>query len=310
MSERSKEQDVHEEIIAHIRGHEGRAKDETSTYVLAIAILLGAMFVSAAFYMAVGNLSSDIKDLKTAVANIKVTTTAGTTGSTGGTGTNSTGGTAPPPTPQVAQISVDYSTAYFRGKSDAKVILVEYSDFQCPYCSRGKATVDQVEGNYSDLKLIFRQFPLPASMHPNAQKAAEASECAGKQGKFWEMYDRLFANQSALSVADLKASAAQLGLNTATFNACLDNSETASLVSAQAAEGSAIGVQGTPSFLVYSASDRSAATEAKLNAVVTKLTDLGASAELVEVDGAGAGIFFSGALPYSYFQEIMAALGQ
>jgi protein-disulfide isomerase len=289
-------------------------KDETSTYVLAIAILLGAMFVSAAFYMAVGGLSNDIKDLKAAVANIKITTTTagGSTGGTGTAGTNSTGGSGSTggTQAQVAQVSVDYSDAYFTGKSDGKVVLVEYSDFQCPYCARAKTTVDQVKGNYSELKLIFRQFPLPASMHPNAQKAAEASECAGKQGKFWEMYDKLFTNQAALSTADLKNYASQLGLNTAAFDACLDNGETASLVSAQSAEGSALGVQGTPSFLIYSAADRSAATEAKLSAVATKLAGLGVSAEVVEVDGAGAGIFFSGALPYSYFQEIMAALGE
>jgi len=316
MSERNKEHDIHEEIITHMRGHDGgHAKDETSTYVLAIAILLGAMFVSAAFYMAVGNLSNDIKDLKTAVANIKVTTTSGgSTGGTGGTGGTGNNTNSTPQTIQAAQISLpDYSTAYVKGNPNGKIVFVEYSDFQCPFCGRASTTLEPLKTAYaSDTKFIFREFPLPASMHPNAEKAAEAAECAGKQGKFYEMHDKLFANQTALAVTDLKNYASQIGLNTATFNTCLDNGETASKIQAEVQEGAGIGVGGTPSFFIYSNSDRSAATETKLNAIVADFTSrkpYAIDASLIEVQGAGAGIQFAGALAYNDYKSIMDALG-
>jgi protein-disulfide isomerase len=131
----------------------------------------------------------------------------------------------------------------------APITIVEFSDFQCPFCSRANASVDQVMKTYGDkVRLVFRQFPL--DFHKQAQKAAEASLCANDQGKFWEMHDKLFANQSALGVDELKKHAAELKLDTAKFNTCLDSGEKAAIVKEDMAEGSKAGVNGTPAFFI------------------------------------------------------------
>ena len=107
--------------------------------------------------------------------------------------------------------------------------IVEFSDFQCPYCVRARPTVKQVREEYGDkVRFVFRHFPL--DFHAQAQKAGEATACAGEQGKFWEMHDLLWENPSKLQVPDLKAHAATLGLDAAAFGACLDSGRHASLV--------------------------------------------------------------------------------
>ncbi|MBE4748716.1 thioredoxin domain-containing protein [Corallococcus sp. ZKHCc1 1396] len=141
------------------------------------------------------------------------------------------------------------ATGPSKGPEGAPVTIVEFSDFECPFCSRANAAVDQVTKTYGDkVRVVFRQFPL--EFHKQAQKAAEASLCANDQGKFWEMHDQLFANQKALGVEDLKKHATELKLDTAKFNACLDSGEKAAQVKADLADGSKVGVNGTPAFFI------------------------------------------------------------
>ncbi len=136
------------------------------------------------------------------------------------------------------------------GPANASVTLVEFSDFQCPFCGRIVPAIDGVRKNYGDkVKLIFRQFPLN-SIHPFAQKAAEAALCAREQGKFWEMHDLLFKEQDKLEVADLKDKASRVGLKADAFAACLDGSKMADKVAAEVALGTKIGVSGTPSLFL------------------------------------------------------------
>ncbi len=136
------------------------------------------------------------------------------------------------------------------GPESAAVTIVEFSDFQCPYCSRIVPTLKQVAENYAeDVRLVFRQFPLH-SIHPEAQKAAEASLCASDQDKFWEMHDSMFENQSALAVADLKSQAAELGLDATAFNECLDSGRYAKQVDDDLAAGISAGVSGTPAVFI------------------------------------------------------------
>lgn len=136
-----------------------------------------------------------------------------------------------------------------RGPANAPVEIVEFSDFQCPFCLRATPTVRQVMSTYGDkVRLVYRHYPLPN--HPNARPAAEAAACAAQQGKFWEYHDRLFANPSKLADADLKKDAADLGLDTAKFNACVDAHEFKSEVDADVKAGDAAGVNGTPAFFI------------------------------------------------------------
>jgi len=141
---------------------------------------------------------------------------------------------------------------HIRGNVNAPVTLVEYSDFECPFCLRFLPSVEQALQEYpNDVRLVYRHFPL-TSIHPEAQKAAEATECASEQGKFWEMHDKIFEANAAsnMSVATWKQVAGDLGLDTATFATCLDSGKYANLVQQQTADGQAAGVRGTPATFV------------------------------------------------------------
>jgi protein-disulfide isomerase len=137
-----------------------------------------------------------------------------------------------------------------RGPAGAPVTIVEFSDFQCPFCSRITPTLEQVVSKYgSKVRLVFRQFPLP--MHPNAAKAAEASLCANEQGKFWEMHDAMFKDQGGLAVDGLKTKAAGIaGINAASFNSCLDSGKETPAVQSDMKAGTKAGVNGTPAMFV------------------------------------------------------------
>jgi protein-disulfide isomerase len=137
-----------------------------------------------------------------------------------------------------------------RGPANAPVTIVEFSDFQCPFCSRITPTLEQVVSKYGNkVRLVFRQFPLP--MHPNAAKAAEAALCANEQGKFWQMHDAMFKDQGSLAVDGLKTKAAGIaGVDAASFNSCLDSGKETAAVKSDVKEGTKAGVNGTPAMFV------------------------------------------------------------
>jgi protein-disulfide isomerase len=136
------------------------------------------------------------------------------------------------------------------GPADAPVTIIEFSDFQCPFCQRVAPTLKQVREKYGDrVRIVWKDFPL-TSIHPQAFKAAEAGNCAREQGKFWEYHDRLFANQSALQPDALKKHAAEAGLDAPKFNACLDTAKYSDRVQAQMGVGNGLGVQSTPSIYI------------------------------------------------------------
>ena len=138
----------------------------------------------------------------------------------------------------------------YLGGANASVVVVEFSDFQCPFCKTAVATKKQLLNKYGDkIKFVYKQFPLE-NIHQNSLQAAEASECAFDQGKFWEYHDILFENQNRLGSDNLKAFAGQIGLDTAKFNQCLDSGVKESIVRADQYEGAKIGVQGTPTFFI------------------------------------------------------------
>ena len=139
------------------------------------------------------------------------------------------------------------------GNPEASVVLVEFGDFQCPFCSRlFQETLPQIKEQYvktGKVRFIYRDFPL-SSIHAVAQKAAEASECADEQGKFWQYHDMLYERQQSLSAANLKVWASELGLDSALFNTCLDSGKYADEVQKDLSDGQAAGVTGTPATFV------------------------------------------------------------
>ncbi len=139
-----------------------------------------------------------------------------------------------------------------KGDSKAPVTIVEWSDFQCPFCVRFyQQTLGQIEDAYiktGKVKFIYRDYPL--GFHENAQKAAESAECAGEQGKFWEMHDKLFEDGVSGGVDSFKQFAADLGLDATKFNDCLDNGAMASEVKKDLDDGTKAGIRGTPGFVI------------------------------------------------------------
>jgi protein-disulfide isomerase len=144
-----------------------------------------------------------------------------------------------------------------KGDPDAPVVVVEYSDYQCPFCQRHFAEVlPQIQPYIDDgtVLYVFKDFPL-TSIHPQAPKAAEAARCAGDQEAYWPMHDLLFQNQQqwsgqATAVDIFKGYAGQLGLDQATFDQCLDSGQHAAAVEANLQEGLGYGVRGTPAFFI------------------------------------------------------------
>ena len=135
------------------------------------------------------------------------------------------------------------------GPENARVEIVEFSDFQCPFCERLTGTLDQLKVQYgNEVRLVFKDYPLPN--HEQAFKAAEAGNCAHQQGKFWELHDVMFSKQSELRVADLKRHAAELGLDQASFDTCLDSGRFAEAVSADLTLGQSAGVSSTPTVFI------------------------------------------------------------
>jgi len=137
-----------------------------------------------------------------------------------------------------------------QGKADAPVTVVEYSDFQCPFCLRVMPTLKDLRTKYGDrVRLVWKDFPL-TQIHPQAFVAAQAGNCAREQGKFWEYHDKLFANQSALTPDSLKKYAADTGLDAAKFNQCLDSSKYEARVEDALAAGNRLGISSTPTVYV------------------------------------------------------------
>lgn len=139
------------------------------------------------------------------------------------------------------------------GQADAPVTIVEFSDYQCPYCKRYATTVfTNLKRDYIDtgkVRYVFRDFPL-TQIHPQAPKAHEAGHCAGEQDRYWDMHDLMFQNQKNLSVAELSGHAEKLGLDLGSFEACLESGRHAAAVQADSEAGAKAGVRGTPSFII------------------------------------------------------------
>ena len=147
------------------------------------------------------------------------------------------------------RLAVSAGKSPSKGGANAQVEVIEFADFQCPFCLAASPTVKRVLETYGDrIRFVYRNYPLPN--HPQAQPAAEAAQCANEQGKFWPYHDRLFAEAGKLMDADLKKAAVDLGLDAARFNSCVDEHRYKDVVEANQQAGNDAGVNGTPAFFV------------------------------------------------------------
>lgn len=151
--------------------------------------------------------------------------------------------------PKPAQVSAGNSP--FKGNSSADVEIIEFSDYDCPYCKNfHDDTLPQIMQNYGDkIKFAYREYPV----HPGADKASEAALCANDQGKFWQYHDKLFEEQNiwpSLGIPQFKKYAADLGLNADQFNSCLDSGKRTADVNTDLEDGKSYGVTGTPTFFI------------------------------------------------------------
>jgi protein-disulfide isomerase len=136
-----------------------------------------------------------------------------------------------------------------KGPKNAPITVVVFSDFQCPFCSRVEPTLTKLDSDYpGKIRFVWKNFPL--SFHQNAKPAAMAALAAGEQGKFWEMHDKLFANQTALDRASLEKYAGELHLDLGKFKAALDSNKYEAQIAADMKEGSAADVSGTPASFI------------------------------------------------------------
>jgi protein-disulfide isomerase len=158
-----------------------------------------------------------------------------------------------PPSEPPQNVTLTLDGAPIKGDGKARLVLIEFTDYQCPFCARHvRETMPQLDAQYitpGKLRYAVRDFPLEA-LHAQAFKAAEATHCAGEQGRYWGMHDRLFANARALGAGDLPGHAQALGLDAARFQACLEAGTHAARIRRDLAEGAKAGVRGTPSFFL------------------------------------------------------------
>lgn len=167
-----------------------------------------------------------------------------------GTGAQRSPAAQPPPGPPIEVGDIPTSGRPARGSPAARVTIVEFTDYQCPFCRRHfHATLPAILAVYGDrIRYVIRNYPIP-SLHPDAPKAAEAAECSHDQGKFWPYHDRLF-RAGELDQRSLKRYAVEVGLDTAAFNRCLDTGAKAPLVGRDVRDARGYGARGTPAIFV------------------------------------------------------------
>ncbi len=219
-------------------------KDQTSFYLglaigIAVVSIIGFVMMSSAYFSKNDTSTPLAQEVNNVVK--APTPTAPTP-------------TAPAPTraiqPQGEVNVVVTASDHVRGSKNAEVTIVEYSDIQCPFCKRFHNTLRQVMDTYgTKVRWVYKHFPLD-QLHPYARKAAEATECAADQGKFWEYLDYLNDNQTKINIAFLSTAATAQGLNLTEFNSCLNAGKYAAKVQADQAEGQKNGVTGTPGSII------------------------------------------------------------
>ena len=152
--------------------------------------------------------------------------------------------------PPIPRVDIATAGAFAKGPADAPITLVEFSDFHCPFCKRVEPTVKQVLMKYEGkIRFVYKDFPID-SLHPQARAASEAARCAGEQGKFWEFHDKIYAGEPDATPPTLQLYAQQVGLDATKFEGCRSTRKYQAPVQADIAQGTKLGVNGTPGFFI------------------------------------------------------------
>lgn len=152
--------------------------------------------------------------------------------------------------PPVFRAELSVAGEPFRGSEKARVTIVKFEDFQCPFCKQAQPTINELLSRYNgQVRLVHKDLPLE-SLHPQARQAAEAARCAYEQGKFWEYHDKLYANSPKASADDLKSYAKEVGLNVDSFDRCFASGKYKAVVQQDLNEGAQLGLTGTPTFFI------------------------------------------------------------
>ncbi|HKA14192.1 MAG TPA: thioredoxin domain-containing protein [Myxococcota bacterium] len=215
------------------------ANGSNSGALVISALLLGSSIVAGSFLVrtAVDRTGAEVKALRSAIESV----------SKGGAEARDTGARAKADPSR--RYVVDTKGAPVRGDPNAKVAVVEFSDFQCPYCGRSVRTLNQIAETYGDkVRIVFKHMPL--GMHVNAPAAHAAAEAAHRQGKFWEMHNRIFANQAQMSPEKYREYAREIGLDLARYDRDLADASLKQRIDADVDEAEKLGVTGTPAWFV------------------------------------------------------------
>lgn len=193
----------------------------------------------------------------------------------------------PPPPPSPTETTAEKlvrSDSHATGNPNAALTVVEFGDFECPACGREEPVAREIRAKYANqIRFVFRQFPL-VHVHPFAERAAQASECAAEQGKFWEAVDKIYSQQADLSDDGLKRDAAEIGLDQTRFNQCLAGGAEAARVQRDHEDGKALGVNVTPTFFIG-------------HQVVSGAPDVDQFSRLIDQELAAQGVGLSSTLP-------------
>jgi len=213
--------------------------DKSGAMLVVAALILGASIVGASLIVqtSIDRTANELAGLKVAVSNMEIAAAPAAAPSRGG---------RPDP---ARRYTLNTKGSPSKGAEKPKIAVVEFSDFQCPFCGRVNPTMQQVQDNYGDsVEIVFKHLPL--RIHSKAAAAHAAAEAAHRQGKFWEMHDKIFANQREMSPEKYVEYAGELGLDVGQFQKDVASAEVKAKVDADSQEAAKLGVTGTPAFFI------------------------------------------------------------